>query len=217
MAEDGIPGHLGLNKKSSQEVRDPSFVRSSKKGLLMRRSALVFCSFSLVLFFSTQCSNAQVVPAATARQLSITAGGFASGFQTDDKNDYLIGAGTFVDVHFTHWFQLEAEGRWLNWNSYYGEKQSNYLIGPRVPIHQFGHKTELYGKALVGLGKMTFPYGYGYGSFTALAFGGTVDYRATRRLTFRALDFEYQDWPVWLNNKSLHPYGASVGIGYRIF
>jgi hypothetical protein len=29
-------------------------------------------------------------------------------------------------------------------------------------------------------------------------------------------DFEYQQWPKWLNT-SLYPYGASVGIGYKIF
>ena len=122
-----------------------------------------------------------------------------------------------MDVRFRHWVQLEAEGRWLNFNQSDGEEESNYLIGPRVPLWQIGKKTELYGKALVGLGRMTFPFGYGYGSFTALAFGGSVDYQATRRLSIRALDFEYQDWPVWLNNTTLSPYGVSVGVGYRVF
>jgi len=164
-----------------------------------------------------QFARAQAVSDASGPRMSITAGGFASGFESDDNNDKLVGAGAFVDVRFRHWIQLEAEGRWLNWNQTDGEKESNYLIGPRVPVVQIGRKTEVFGKVLIGEGKMTFPYGYGYGSFTALAFGGTVDYRATRRLTIRAIDFEYQDWPQWLNSTALLPYGISAGIGYRIF
>jgi len=217
MAEDALPGHLRLRKQPFHGNAGPLIRSQLCKGLLMRRSALVLCFFFLLLFVGAQLVKAQAVPAAKGRQLSVTAGGIASGFQSDDANDYLIGAGTFVDVHFTHWFQLEAEGRWLNWNQTYGEHESNYLIGPRVPIFGIGRKTEIYGKALVGYGRMTFPYGYGYGSFTALAFGGSMDYQATPRLTIRALDFEYQDWPVWLNNQSLQPYGVSVGVGYRIF
>ena len=183
----------------------------------MRRIALVLCGVLLLLFSGAQCTLAQAAPSATGRELSISAGGMASAFQSDDENDYLVGAGTFVDVRFSHWVQLEAEGRWLRWNQYYGEEESNYLIGPRVPIWRFGSKTEIFGKALVGYGKMTFPYGYGYGSFTALAFGGSMDYHLTPKLTIRALDVEYQDWPVWLNNSSLQPYGVSVGVAYRVF
>jgi hypothetical protein len=183
----------------------------------MRRFSLVLISVSLLFVLEAHSGWGQAVPTATGRRFSITVGGMGSGFQSDDANDYLVGAGTFVDVHFSHWIQLEAEGRWLRWNQYYGEHEDNYLIGPRIPIRQIGSKSEIYGKALIGLGKMTFPYGYGYGSFTALAFGGGWDYQATRKLTIRAVDFEYQDWPVWLNNSSLQPYGVSVGVGYKVF
>ena len=185
----------------------------------MRRFAVVLCSVFLLVLFGAQLASAQVVPSATGRRFSVTAGGIASAFQSNDADgkDYLVGAGTFVDVHFRHWIQIEGEARWLRWNQYYGEHQDNYLIGPRVPLVHLGSKTEVYGKALIGLGRMTFPYGYGYGNFTALAFGGTVDYHASRKLTIRAIDFEYQDWPVWLDNTSLQPYGVSVGVGYRIF
>jgi hypothetical protein len=160
--------------------------------------------------------NAQSVESATSRQFTVNAGGTASYFQPDEGGNGLVGAGTFVDFHFTHWFQVEAEGRWLRWNQYYGEHQDNYLIGPRVPIRQFGDRTTLYGKALIGYGKMTFPFGYGYGTFTDLAFGAAVDHQMSRKLSVKA-DFEYQYWPVWLNNSSLTPYGATVGVGYRVF
>lgn len=148
-----------------------------------------------------------------------------SGFNPHDSNNpfyytngsKLIGIGTFVDMHVSHWVQVEAEGRWLKWNGYGGTEQSNYLIGLRVPVKQIGQRTQIYGKTLVGYGKMTFASGYGYGSFTDVAFGGTLEYRLSRKLTLRAADFEYQYWPVWLGNKSLSPYGVSVGVAYRVF
>jgi opacity protein-like surface antigen len=92
----------------------------------------------------------------------------------------------------------------------------HYLIGPRVPLHQFG-RAQAYGKVMIGIGKMTFPHNFGYGTFTALAYGAGIDYKVSRRLTLRAVDFEFQQWPNWLNNSALYPYGVSAGIGYRVF
>ena len=189
--------------------------------MTMRRSAvlLLFVSLKVAAF-----AHAQAAESATARQLTITAGAMGSGFNPHDDNtnayvggtNYLIGLGTYVDVHFTHWFQLEGEARWLRFNEYAGEHQDNYLLGPKIPIHRFG-RADIYGKAMIGIGKMTFPYNYGYGSFTALAYGGGVDYKLSRKLTLRPIDFEFQQWPAWLGNSSLYPYGISVGVGYRVF
>lgn len=187
----------------------------------MRRSALV-----LLLFFSSATSSiiSQVVESATSRQLTINVGGMVSGFDPHDvdqpfyftQSSKLIGIGTYVDVHLTHWIQVEAEGRWMRWNGYAGTHQDNYLIGPRVPIYQLGRGTQIYGKALIGAGKMTFPNKYGYGTFTDLAFGGAVDHKLSRKLSVKA-DFEYQYWPKWLTGHSLSPYGLSLGVGYRVF
>ena len=182
----------------------------------MRRSAFVFILIFLMGAAQARIARAQAVEAAKTRTFHIDVGGMVSGFQPADGPNDLVGAGTYVDFHFSHWVQLEAEGRWLRWNQYYGEHQDNYLIGPRVPVWRVGRKGEVYGKALIGTGKMTFPFG-GYGTFTALAFGGNLDFRVTRKVTFRAVDFEYQDWPVWLPNQSLQPYGVSMGVAYRVF
>lgn len=180
---------------------------------MKRFAAILFCFFVASAF--SLC--AQVQESATARQFRLVAGGFVSGFQPDDGPNYLLGGGTFVDAHLTHWVQIEGEARWLRFNEYAGEHEDNYLIGLRVPVKQFGSRSTVYAKGLVGLGKMTFPNNYGYGSFTDIAFGGTWDYRLSRKLVLRAVDFEYQDWPKWLNNSSLYPYGISVGVGYRVF
>ena len=187
----------------------------------MRRFAVVVL---LILLSSARLATAQAVESATARQFSLTAGGFGSLFNTADGNNqfypasgsYLVGVGTYVDVHFTRWIQVEAEGRWLRFNESAGESMDHYLIGPRVPIHEFG-RFQAYGKVLFGMGKMTFPNGYGHGSFTALAYGGGVDYRLSRKLTIRAVDFELQQWPKWLPGTALYPWGVSAGVGYRVF
>jgi hypothetical protein len=175
--------------------------------------------FLLALFALCEAGvvgHAQAVESATARQFTINAGGMASYFNPDEGGNSLAGIGTYADFHFTHWFQLEGEARWLRWNQYYGEHEDNYLLGPRVPVWQFGERTVVYGKALIGYGKETFPFKYGYGTFTDFAFGGTVERRMGPKISVKA-DFEYQYWPVWLNNQSLSPYGASVGVGYRVF
>ncbi len=169
--------------------------------------------------------HAQVAPSAYRGQLSLTAGGIGSVFQPDyaggglpqTSPQRLFGAGFYVDLKMTRWIQLEGEARWLRQNAYLDITQDNYLIGPRVPIHEFKRLgLTPYGKALVGLGRMTFEYNEAYGRFTDVALGGGVDLKLTKRLCVRPVDFEYQFWPNWING-TLKPYGFSAGIGYRIF
>ena len=179
---------------------------------------------SILLAAGTLSASAQVAPAATSRQLSITVGGLGSVFQPDyggggfagTSPNRLYGLGTYVDVRFTRWFQVEAEGRWLRFNQLDNINQSNYLIGPRLPIRRFWRATP-YAKVLVGLGDMNFEYGEATGRYTDIAYGGGVDIKMTRRISVRAFDFEYQQWPRWFNGQQLYPYGASVGVSYKIF
>ncbi len=202
----------------------------------MRRPSIL--CLLILLAAGTVFACAQVTPSAAERQFSITAGGLASVFQPDFVYDSwtcvqpclvssnwfpvakassqpLFGAGAYVDVKFNRWMQMEAEGRWLRFNRLVGVSQDNYLIGPRVSLFHAG-RTSAYAKALGGYTNMKFGTGGGSGQFTTLAFGGGLDLRLTRRISLRAVDFEYQYWPLW-GNSSLAPYGASTGIAYRIF
>jgi hypothetical protein len=158
--------------------------------------------------------------------MTLTAGGMASAFQPDytgggipaTSSQWLLGFGAYVDLKFTRWAGIEAEGRWMRQNAFVNITEDNYLIGPRVPIREFKRMgLTPYGKALVGLGRMNFEYNEAYGRFTDVALGGGVDMRLNRHISIRAADFEYQFWPNWVNNNSLKPYGVSVGIGYKIF
>jgi hypothetical protein len=199
--------------------------------------------FSLILLsVGGLTARTQSLPAATASHFSVTVGGMGSIFQPDFAGEVesfctagcntnlktytteavpsasgqpLFGAGAYVDLKLSRWVQLEGEGRWLRFNQYLGINQSDYLIGPRAPVYRFG-RSEVYAKALVGYSDMNFAGGSFNSKFTNFAFGGGVDMKVSKRLSFRAFDFEYQYWPVF-GNTSLLPYGASMGIGYKVF
>jgi len=188
----------------------------------MRRIAVFVFS---CLICAAACLHAQVAPSAFRGQLSLTAGGMGSVFQPDyaggglpqSSPQRLFGFGVYVDLKMTRWIQVEGEMRWLRQNSYVDITQDNYLIGPRVPIHEFKRLGFTpYGKALFGLGRMNFEYNQAYGRFTDIALGGGADLHVTKRISVRPFDFEYQLWPNWING-TLKPYGASAGIAYKIF
>jgi hypothetical protein len=177
----------------------------------MKRSLILLLT---LLAGGSMLARAQVAPAAVARQFTVTAGGIGSFFEPDYGPSGLIGIGAFVDVRLTRWIQPEAEGRWLRFHSPQNIYEDNYLIGPRVPLHRFWKATP-YAKVLAGEGTMNFAYNYAYGRFTDIAYGGGVDIKLTKRMSLRAVDFEYQQWPKWLQS-SLYPCGVSAGISYRV-
>jgi hypothetical protein len=175
-------------------------------------------------------THAQVAPSAYARGTSITAGGEASIFQPDyagfgvpqKSADHLFGIGTYVDVKFTPWVQIEGEGRWLRFNQLDGIYEDNYFIGPRLPIYKLRYKRITpYGKLLIGFGRLNFEDKNGWGRYTALVYGGGLDIKLTSRINLRVPDVEYQQWLDWTEGGkktyNLFPYGASVGVSYRIF
>jgi hypothetical protein len=186
----------------------------------MKRSILaLFCVASSLAIVS---ARAQVVPAATSSTFHLSAGALGSlaqpdynGIQATDSSNRIYGPGAYVDIHFSRWVQVEAEGRWLRYNQLVdrylttGNGESTYLIGPRIPIGTF-HRVTPYGKFLVGLGGASFIAGHTF----VLSYGGGVDVKLSRRFTLRAVDFEYQQWRV---SPTLYPYGGSVGISYRVF
>lgn len=158
--------------------------------------------------------QAQVAPSAIKSPISLTAGGMVSVFNPDYINYKLGGVGAFVDLNVFRGAGIEAEGRWQRFHEYFGISQDNYLIGPRVQVFHFW-RARPYVKVLGGFTNMNFGQGAGSGRFTTVAFGGGVDIRMTRRWSVRG-DGEYQWWPDFLGG-SLYPYGASVGVSYKIF
>jgi opacity protein-like surface antigen len=172
----------------------------------------LFCVATTAATFAT----AQSAPSALRSPITLTVGGTASAFDQDYLHGHkLVGIGAYVDLDIQHHLGVEAEGRWQHFRELEGVSQDNYLIGPRYRFRRIW-KAQPYAKALGGFSNMNFEDGYGTGRFTTFAFGGGLDLKVDRRWTVRVPDFEYQYWPSFLNG-SLHPYGVSAGISYRIF
>lgn len=191
----------------------------------MKTLALTF--LCVVLLGAAAVARGQVVYSGKMPEPRLSVGLMGSMFQPDyngtgvpaEATNRLFGYGAYVDYNLTHWVGLEGEVRWLRFNAKENIREDNYLIGPRVPLPRYW-KLRPYAKALIGYGRMNFQYNYAYGHFADIALGGGVDIPLTRKLTVRAVNFEYQMWPNWNNGidtYTLKPYGGDVGISYRIF
>ena len=181
----------------------------------MIRSRILTVLFLSLLLLGSGSVRAQVAAAAFKSPISLTAGGTLSAFEPDYIPNKLAGVGAYVDLNLFHGIGIEAEGRWQRIHETYGISQDNYLIGPRVKVLHFW-RAQPYVKALGGFSNMNFEDNIAHGRFTTVAFGGGLDIKVTRHWSVRAIDAEYQIWPKFLGS-SLSPYGASVGVGYRIF
>ena len=197
--------------------------------MLIRR--LIVALFSILFAAGSLSARAQVVPSAYTQRFTVNVGVMGSAFQPDYSGgavaktspNRLYGPGAYVDLKLTRYLQFEAEARWLRMNSYLDIREDNYLIGPRLPIEKLRFwRATPYAKVLVGRSRMNFEYDGAYGHYAEIAYGGGVDVKLTKKITIRAIDFEYQKWLGWPNisgypNSPLSPYGASVGVSYKVF
>lgn len=165
---------------------------------------------------------AQVAPSAYREAASLWAGGEYSNIHASfpyQSSQRLAGAGAFVDFNWRGRFGVEGDARFLQFGNYHGETESSYLAGPRYLLPRF-RKFQPYAKFLVGEGKIHYPFDIGDASYLALAPGGGVNYRLSRKWLVRG-EYEYQIWPSspgFANepNHPLTPNGFHLGIAYRI-
>ncbi len=174
------------------------------------------CALSIVagLDAGSSAARAQDIPTAVGPGSYISVGGELSAFQTDYGQRVIYGGALFAEVNPTWRYGFEAEARYLRFNTFENVTETNYLVGPRVMLRPGPIRP--YVKFLAGAGKITLPVGYAQGTFLAYAPGGGVDYIANDRVTLRVIDFEYQLWPQFSSYGSLHPYGISMGISFRL-
>jgi hypothetical protein len=178
-----------------------------------------FSAISAALFFaisSAGTASAQAVPSGYQGGLTLSAGGTASGYIIGYGDRKMVGPAVFVDADTRLHFGVEGEARWLMFNQTAGVHDTTWLIGPRYTIFPLNKRWYPYVKGMVGIGQFTFPYGYAKGSYLVLAPGGGLDYRVSRRIRIRVVDFEYQVWPQFTYG-NLPSYGIGSGIRVRIF
>ena len=192
-----------------------------------------------VLLVIPAVAVAQAPPSAVGGNAGMWAGAEISTFNPDYEcqsdipfacGNQLIGVTALFDFNALSRWGAEGEARWLVWHGVGGEKESNYLIGPRYRAYQNG-RFDLWPKIMLGGGWITTPFypraGTLQGSYFAIAPGVTADYRLRNRWSLRA-DYEYQFWPSFVgpstqtstgtlvqHNHGLTPNGFSVGVSYR--
>lgn len=190
--------------------------RSAGERLVMLgvRRAVFAVLLTAALLGITRSAHAQVVFSGDKGGFTLTAGATASGYQIQYGQQKLLGIAGVVDVDTRRRFGLEAEGRWLMFHQTDQLHATNWLAGPRY--HFTRGRFQFYGKGLVGLGQFYFPYNYAQGNYLVIAPGGGVDYRWTRRISFRLADVEYQIWPQFTFGSMTSP-GVSAGVRYHIF
>jgi hypothetical protein len=157
--------------------------------------------------------SAQAKATASGPGSYVSVGGEGSIFQADYDKRYLGGIAAYVDVHPQWRYGAEVEARFLRFNTDESVTESTYLVG--VHINALPGRLRPYGKFLIGVGKMNFPFNYATGNYLVYAPGGGLDYELNERWTVRFVDAEYQVWPQFTFGP-LHPYGVSAGIAFRL-
>lgn len=173
----------------------------------------------LLLLISLWCvsvlqTSAQAVATASGPGSYVAVGGGVAAFQSDYGKRGITGGFLYVDVN-PHWrVGLEGEARFLRYHAFEDVNETNYLGGVRVLILR-PRRLQPYAKFLAGIGRITLPFNYAHGSFLTYAPGAGLDVALNNRITFRAIDFEYQHWPQFTYG-SLSPYGISAGLSVRL-
>lgn len=192
-------------------------VRRLRFGLRLGGNAAFWAVLLALCLVMARPATAQVVPAADAGGLKLSAGATASGYYVQYGERKMLGIAGFVDADTNRRIGVEGEARWLLFHQIANVTTTTYMIGPRY-YRDYG-RFEPYVKGLVGIGEFNFPYNLAKGSYLVIAPGGGVDYRINHRFRLRAVDFEYQMWPQFnygLNNVMMSSYGISTGIRVRI-
>jgi hypothetical protein len=165
--------------------------------------------------------HAQVAPSADEGGLKLSAGGTASGYILGYGKVKVLGGTVFFDADTTRHFGVEVEARMLPLHTKSertgpaaDEHATTYLAGLRYSRY-YGRRFQPYAKGLAGIGMFNYPYNFAKETDLVAAMGGGVDYHLTRKIIWRAVDFEYQLWPQFTYGK-MSSYGVSTGIRVKI-
>jgi len=194
-----------------------SFHSLGKRQSTGRPGGCAFLAALIAVSLGSSClAQAQAVPSAFREGYSLSAGGSASGDYMQYGERKMVGINAFADMDGRHDFGIEAEASFVLFNQTANVNDTVYSIGPRYHLNP-SRKMQPYAKALVGIGEFNFPsYGLAHGSYLVITPGAGVDLRLSRRIWFRAVDFEYQVWPQFTYGVMSNP-SISTGIRVRIF
>ncbi|WP_420237877.1 hypothetical protein ACOBR2_20180 [Telmatobacter bradus] len=188
--------------------------KSGRQGRMLRRILMALMAAVLLASLTgARAARSQVAPAADGGSFRVSAGGAASLFHLSYTQHNLSGYSFFVDADTIRGLGLEGEAHWLRLRNLSGEHVETYSAGVRY--HRIWGKAQPYGKLLIGIGDLSFPYGYATGRYGVWTMGGGLDYSLNHRVYVRVIDAEYQSWPEFTFG-SISSYGISVGVKIRL-
>lgn len=168
-------------------------------------------------------ARGQVVASAYGPAHALWAGAEYSYFNASfpyQSGQRIGGVGVFADYHVTPIIAVEGDAQFLPFGGFHGVTESSFLAGPKAFFLARG-RFRPYGKALVGVGNIHYPFAIGNANYLSLAPGAGTEYSIGRRWSLRG-EYEYQMWlnsPGYVNepNHELTPNGFHIGLAYRIF
>ena len=182
--------------------------------LRLFRIASAAAALVLLLVVVPHIAHGQVVPSADQGGYKIWAGGGVTASKVDYGDRKLGGIMALADVDTRRGIGLEGEARWLEVHQRADVHIETYSIGARY--HYNMGRFQPYAKGLIGFGNFNFPHNYATGRYTVVTMGGGVDYMWKRRISIRAVDLEYHDWPQFTYG-SMNDLGLSIGVKVRVF
>lgn len=188
-----------------------SFLRDRKPSVGILLAAVLALA---ILGVAPRLAQAQVQSAGDQGGLIVSAGATGSGYYLQYGQRKMAGITAFVDADTKRRFGVEAEARWLEYFQTANVHAETYSIGARY--HFDVGRFAPYAKGLVGFGDFNFPYNYAHGRYLVVTGGGGLDFHWTPRITVRAVDVEYQDWPNFTFG-NMNSLGVNAGLRVRIF
>ena len=189
----------------------------------LRRSCCIAMLIMLSAALLQAPIQAQVAPSAFRSPHLLWVGGEYSNVGASfpyQSGQRLAGIGVFADYKLNWLVGAEGDARFLHFGGFEGSTESSYLVGPKAYFFAKG-RFQPYGKLLVGVGRIHYPFEIGNASYFAWTPGAGSNYRLSRHWMVRA-EYEYQFWrdsPGYANEPKheLTPNGFHIGIAYRVF
>lgn len=182
----------------------PDFLRRAGYAVLV-----AFC------MSAATAARAQVAAAADKGAMLVSAGATVSGESVQYGERKMLGITGFVDADTRRRLGVEFEGRWLEFHQTANVHLETYSAGARYHL-DVGRRFQPYVKGLIGFGNFNYSYGLATGHYLVVTAGGGLDFHLTPRVSLRAADFEFQDWPQFTFGSMSTP-SVSSGVRIRIF
>jgi hypothetical protein len=184
---------------------------------MTQRTTILGLLLLACLFGGQAVARAQSPQSAVGGNQRLSVGGFVSANRIDYGQFWLGGFGVSADANLTWRYGIEGEANWARFHQLAGTQVATYLVGPRYQFAGMGrdYKYRPYAKFLVGDGRFTFPYGFGYGNYFVMAPGAGLDYRLNYHFRLRLCDVEWRYWPNFTFG-SMSNIAITTGIRYNI-